>query len=69
MTRKYYEDGSDRMVKNSEQNKDFERAAREAGLSESQKNDFRDLLHDEKEFQTGDRTHQELLDLANEVKK
>lgn len=50
-------------------NADFERAAREAGLSKNQKYEFSKRLHEEKEFECGDRTYNELLQLAREVKK
>lgn len=68
MARKYF-DGNAKMGNNHEQNKDFNRASKEAGLSERERRDFSNLLHDDKEFQTGDRTYKELLDLAKESKE
>ena len=56
------------MGNNSLTNKDFERAAREAKLTENQKREFSKRLHAEKEFECGDRSYSELLELAYEVK-
>lgn len=59
---------SSTMGNNSLTNKDFERAAKEARLTENQKREFSKCLHEDKEFECGDRTYQELLALAYEVK-
>ena len=56
------------MGNNSLTNKDFDRAAREAGLTENQKREFSKQLHEDKEYECGDRTYSELLALAYEVK-
>ena len=56
------------MGNNSLTNKDFERAAKEAGLTQNQKREFSKRLHEDKEFECGDRTYSELLALAYEVK-
>ncbi len=56
------------MGNNSLTNKDFERAAKEAGLTDKQKREFSKRLHEEKEFECGDRSYSKLLELALEVK-
>lgn len=56
------------MGNNSEKNKEFKRAANEAKLSESERREFSKLLHSDKEFETGDRSYDELLKLAKECK-
>lgn len=68
MTRKYSDSKEDRMANIREQNKDFDRASREAVLSSSERRDFSRLLHEDKEFRTGDRSYEELLELARESK-
>lgn len=66
MSRKYGNNPG--MGNNHEQNKMFENAARAAGLTSGQKIKFSELLHSEKEFETGDKTYDELLSMAYEIK-
>jgi hypothetical protein len=69
MSRKWFDSKEDRMGNNREANKQFERAAREANLTPEERREFSEMLHDEKEFQTGDRSYEELLELAREIKR
>lgn len=68
MARKIWENGAS-MGNNHEQNKAFDQAAREANLTFEEKCEFRDRLHSDKDFETGDKSYSELLALAQEVKR
>ena len=70
MTRKYANIPLEtRMKNNSNKNQQFESACREARLSEEEKNKFRDALHRDKEFETGDYEYSDLVEMAKTFKR
>lgn len=70
MTRKYSNiDPDTRMKNNKEKNKQFEAACREARLTEAEKREFSKVLHEDKEFQTGDYEYEDLVAFAKEFKE
>lgn len=70
MTRKYANISLEKRMKNNkEKNKQFENACKEAKLTDSEKHEFSKVLHEDKEFQTGDYDYQDLVAFAKEFKK
>lgn len=69
MTRKYSTiDPDTRMKNNRDKNRQFESACREARLSDEEKHEFSKVLHEDKDFQTGDYEYADLVAFAMEFK-